>query len=100
MATSCHPDTTKIWQQFKQVEVMEFGSHQKPEIYDAYLDKQWLQKAVDDCAKKYGFKIKLWALLWAMNHKIVRLIKRKLPKIYVFLRYWGCRKTNPIKWDN
>ncbi len=54
IATSCHPETTKIWQQFKQVEVMNLSSHQEPEIYDAYLDKQWLQKAVDDFAKKYG----------------------------------------------
>ena len=87
IATSCHPETTKIWQQFKQVEVMELSSHQKPEIYDAYLDKQWLQKAVDDCAKKYGFKIKLFILY----KNTAWFIKRKLPKMYVFLRYCKCR---------
>ena len=40
IATSCHPETTKIWQQFKQVEVMARSSNQT-EIYDAYLDKPW-----------------------------------------------------------
>lgn len=25
----------------------------------SYLDKPWLQKAVDDCEKKYGFRIRL-----------------------------------------
>jgi hypothetical protein len=70
IATSCHPKSTKIWQQFKQVEVMELSSHQSPEIYDAYLDKQWLQKAVDDFSKKYGgFKL------------------LKLHRLFVFLRY-------------
>jgi hypothetical protein len=82
IATSCHPETTKIWQQFKQVEVMEFASHQKPEIYDAYLDKQWLQKAVDDFSKKYSFITKLFYLYPDTRS----LIKIKLPKIYVFLR--------------
>lgn len=70
IATSCHRETTKIWQQFQQVEVMEFSSHQSPEVYDAYLDKPWLQKAVDDFAKKYGgFK-------WVKFHRV-----------FAFLRY-------------
>lgn len=76
IATSCHPETTKIWQQFKQVEVMELSSHQQPEIYDAYLDKQWLRKAVDDFSKKYGgFKLlklhRLFAFLRYCKRKIV-----------------------------
>lgn len=70
IATSCHPETTKIWQQFQQVEVMELSSHQSPEVYDAYLDKPWLQKAVDDFSKKYG------------GFKLV-----KFHRVFAFLRY-------------
>ena len=93
IATSCHPETTKIWQQFKQVEVIEFASHQSPEIYDAYLDKQWLQKAVDDFSKKYGLKTKLPYLYI----KTITLIKIKFPKLFIFLRY--C-KYKIVRLDN
>ncbi len=76
MVASCHLETTKIWQQFKQVEVMALSSHQEPEIYDAYLDKQWLQKAVDDFSEKYGgFKLlklhRLFAFFRYCKRKIV-----------------------------
>jgi hypothetical protein len=88
IATSCHPETTKIWQQFKQVEVMELSSHQEPEIYDAYLDKQWLQKAVDDFSKKYGDKIKLRYKTKTKRHKRIKIIKRALAVIFLIGLVW------------